>query len=297
MNTVELAHRLTRHLDVADIGNLSARSKQELAGEITAGLMEFYENVPNVWSRTTFSFRIPASRTVTVSVTNGSNSASNVPFLPDERGRTVVFGGDKSEWNEIVSTSQFLDVYPGNTGDVSAVIYPDAIAIREKIIKRIVSDPRLHNNGWVLTRDDSVSRSGDSRRYWNHAGWRRFGSPIRYGVEYGGQSQGSDAVTILRLDPIPIEQDVIRFEADYYPSPVLFSDISEPREIPVADGHANLILIPLIEERLIGCSMWNGSEKAERSIEKQAQRARIEMARMTPDFARSRNKLRTKAGW
>jgi len=297
MNTVELAHRLTRHLDVSDIGNLSARSKQELAGEITAGLMEFYENVPDVWSRTTFSFRIPKARTLTASVVNGSNSVGNVPFFPSERGCTVVFGGNTSEWNDVVATDQVLDTYPGETGDVQAVVYPDAIAIQNKVIKRIVSDPRLHNNGWVLTRDDRVQYNGDYRRHWNKSGWRRFGTPVRYGVEYGGQSQGSDLVTLLRLDPIPQEQDVIRFEADYYPDPVQFSEMSEPRDIPVADGHANLILIPLIEERLIGSSMWNGSDKAERSIGTQAQRARVEMARMMPDFAKPRNKVGTKAGW
>jgi hypothetical protein len=43
--------------------------------------------------------------------------------------------------------------------------------------------------------------------------------------------------------------------------------------------------------------MWNGSDKAERSIGTQAQRARVEMARMMPDFAKPRNKVRTKAGW
>lgn len=297
MNTVELAHRLTRHLDVADIGTLSARAKQELAGEITAGLMEFYENVPDVWSRTTFSFRIPANRTVSATVTNGSNAIGNVPFLPEERGRTVVFGGDTSEWNEIVATDQVLDVYPGETGTVQAVIYPDAIAIQNKVIKRVVTDPRLHNSGWVLTRDDRVQYNGDFRRFWNYSGWRRFGAPVRYGVEYGGQSQNSDLVTLLRLDPIPTEQDVLRFEADYYPDPVQFSEISEPRDIPVADGHANLILIPLIEERLIGCSMWNGSDRAVRSIENNANRARVEMQRMMPDFVKPRKMIRTKAGW
>ncbi len=297
MNSVELLNRLTRHLSVADVGTLSARVKQEIAGEITAGLMEFFENIPDVWSRSTFSFRVPAARQLQCDVTNGSPVISNIPFLAEEKGRSIKFDGAPDEWNEVIDTNMVLDTYPGESGTDTATIYPDAITLQDIVLKKIVSDPRIHNDGCTLTRDDRIKHHGDYRRFWNSSGFRKFGKPTRYGVEYGGQSQNSDVVVILRLDPIPTEEIVIRFDADYYPNPISMFDMSTPVKIPVTDGHANLILIPLIESRLIGCSVWNGTKKAEDKINELAAVARLEMTKITTDFARSRNTIGTKRGY
>jgi hypothetical protein len=297
MTTIELAKRVSRHLRTRDVGNLTAGDRLELAGEITAGLTEFFESAPDVWQRSTFSFRLPASRTVNLTLTDGSNVVAGVPFTNEDRGRSVTIAGNMNEWNEVIDTDKLLDDFSGTDGIYEATIWPDAIAIQDKVIKRMVSDPRLNEESWTLVRDERIKHSGDWRGFWNDAGFRRYGTPVRYAIEEGGQSQNSDLFWLIRLDPIPTAKSVLRFEALYYPNPVGFSDILNPVQLPVTDNHANLILIPLIEERLMASAMWVGDERVDQQISNRAAQARAELGRMVPDFGRQRNRVGTKRGY
>jgi len=297
MTTIELAKRVTRHLRTRDVGNLNAGDRLELSGEITAGLTEFFESAPDVWQRSTFSFRMPLKRTIDIEVTDGSNKVGGLPFTDEDRGKSITIDNNYNQWNEVIDNDTLLDTFSGTSGTYEATLWPDVITIRDKIIKRMVSDPRLNEESWNLVRDERMKHAGAWRGFWNDAGFRRYGTPVRYAIEEGGQSQNSDLVWTMRLDPIPTTQVSVRFEALYYPNPVTFSDLLNPVQLPVNDNLANLILIPLIEERLIASSMWQGNEIATRQIPEAARRARLELGRMVPDFGRQQNLIRTAPGY
>jgi len=291
MNSVQLAHRVCRRLKVKDPSLLAGNDLLEVVDAMNAAITEYWSLLPSRLKNTTFSGYQPAPRTVSLSVTEGSESFSVVSgsVTTEDIGRTVRVGTDTAD-NEIVGVTEFLDVYTGPSGTVSATIYSDAIQIGLSL-ERITSEPRVIETEEVLQYWDRR----DNDRY-RHPDFRTIGSPLWYWTEDVGMAAGATIAQYLRVDPMPSTAIRIRLDAIVAPVSLAVSSVLAPVSLPGPDRHFAAILVPLALQRMLDSELW--SEDSARSVTQQkAQSARmmLEMMPRKPDAAQGR--IYTPAGW
>ena len=303
MNTLQIARRLLRHCQPRDLSALSLDQRQEVLGAIISGTGQYFAIAPVEMRRTTASYLIAAPTTVSIEVTHGSAVvASGTPFTAMQRGCTIQIGSD-ARLNEIVSTTGFLDAWPGESGIVTATIYGDAIPIHDRQVERLLSDPILVLANGGSRRLTKVSLDHDIARVSDGAGdistpTYSGGEPTRYAIQRGGVSRASDLNMSIRLWPLPSAAATARFEMLASPEAWGLETLEDtPEDLPLSNEHLERLVLPLCEEVMLTSSMWKADDAVTRRIETAAARARQQLPLIAATSGRPRGRIRTRPGF
>lgn len=280
MNSVQLAQRLARNLNVPDIFDLEAEPALDVLAAINAGLQSFYRELPGIYKRATISQTVRAPRTLSVTFKAKYSNVCSVtgsgddPFSSNETGCTIRY--DTSAADSIIeSATSVLDGYINDTLITGATIYYDAIPIQD-VIERVIGAVRLYSASRAeptpLIRDERL-RGGRVRRFmasvdpdeisfpYDSAYLSEIGRPRYYYLDPAGESRGGDPEFLLRVSPMPDTDYTVRMEAELSTERIVFNDLATARAIYVADAYVDDLLVPLCEAELVTSKFWANADQ------------------------------------
>lgn len=311
MTTIELAQHLVMVSRVSDPAQATPAQKQELALVMTQAIQEYFRLAPMCHRRTTLSATRPALETVTVTVTNGSVNVSGTPFLARQRGCSVLFPDGR--WNEVTGPSSLLHEVTQTTGTHEVQVYNDALAFDDFQVDRIVTDPEVEVDGgqcwllspWLPSGARSVTRPSmlDLLATADRMPQRRHETashPTHYWSEHIGGSiaTASDAVFQFRFWPAPSESYQVTFDAEILPDTYRITDILSASTLPVPEGRAQEMLVPLARARLARVKALLDPEKADKGdLLDAGEEARLSIRQLPPLFSASHQGLYTEPGY
>lgn len=295
-NTLQLAQRLGRHLDVPDASNLDGDAALDVLSAINAGIQAYYREAPAMYRRTTVSHTLRAPETVSLDLTQYSNAVEDGSFTDAMRGCSVRIPGVAAD-NEVTSGSTLLDDWLGATGTVTATVWFDAVPI-EDVIERVCGDVRLLSPtgqyACCLRRNPALLLFGGSgERTW----CRESGQPTDYALDPVGGSQGGEPATLLRVHPMPAAACTVRFEAQLGPKLVTFGQLQSPAKIPVPEERVDDILLPLCEAELTVSPLWRDASKARLFLDRRDEVLGRRLPMMPSDYGTPHNRVGTPCGF
>jgi hypothetical protein len=268
MTVQALAQRLARWTSSKSLSQMSVEDRLILTDCINSGIYNWYAYAPERLRMTTVSHMIRPPETGTVdSVVEGANELIGLSLQDYHLGASIDFGG--KNMNEIVSTSgtpTVLNQHRGTETNVGYTIYFDTIMITDYLVSRIVSNPRILDTGLELYRDDERMRfSGAERRgtdsWWGNQGVvRDFGEPFRYVYENTGLSLGDEARAMIRMDPIPLTQMDVVFDAVVDAPTYNMTDMEGVVNLAVPDQYVLPHLLPLAIGDLATSPIWGEAD-------------------------------------
>jgi hypothetical protein len=310
MTTTELAQILLMSSRVSDLARATPAEAGRLALIVTQAVQEYFALAPACHRRTTLSASRLAPETVPVTVENGSATVAGSPFLARQRGCSIRF--PDGQWNEITSPSTLLHSATQPSGEYECTVYNDALAFDDFQIDRVMTDPEITTNGgsnwllspWTPAGARSVSRPTvldllltDERIA--HRSHEINSWPSHYWAEHVGGSiaVADDALFQFRFWPKPSEPYQVTFDAEILPDTYRINDLTTPATLPVPDGHAQRILVPLAEGKLARSPLFD-PEKGNLSGVMDAYREAQSAATLLPAiFAPNHVAVTTEAGW
>lgn len=309
-NSIKLAQRLARHLDVVDVFNLPADAALDVLSAMNSGINAFYRNVPGIYKRTTLSHTVRAPRNVDlVFQAQYSRLVGDDSFVVRDQGCTVRFATGVAD-NIVTGPNSVLDNYLGDVLSVAAAVYSDAIPIQD-VIERVIGHVRLFDstrgNATVLTRDERLRSGVDRRLTWgsdgedcyyppNGVATGSIGRPQYYFLDPMGVSQGAEPEFLLRLAPLPDRDYTVRMEAELSTQRLVFNDLSTARVINVPDAYLDDVLIPLCEAELVTSSFWKDKTKIALIVDREG-KANEKLKKIPSDVGPSRNRIGTPRGF
>jgi len=290
MNTVALARILGRHLAVDDPANLSGDAALDVLTAINGGLEDFYRLAPASLRTTEFSATLRAPETMTVVFTGKyANTVGSPAFVSRQIGCTLRTANTPVD-NRVSGVASVLDDHLSDTLTVAATLYGDAVAINARIAQ-ITSAPRIY--GATLPEGRELTRC--TLREWWEA--RQAGEPCHYRIEPAGMNQGGETACLLRVNPLPAADYILRFSAELSGARrVTFSMLSEAEDLPVAATYCDSILAPLCEGKLTSSPLWADARTKSR-IEDKAIEAVQKLNLIPNDFASPDNTVGTQEGF
>jgi len=304
MTTVELAHRLLKDGSSRDLSLLDAGDALDLVDAMNAGIQKFFNEAPTAYKRTTISERLAAKRTVSLTITQGSNVVGGSPFLDNERGASVIIDSEAFH-NEIVDNNQLLHDIVQSSGTASAEIYHDSLAFTDFSIERMISDPEIvHGGGANLNQprklfpDTEYESESDLRDSWYyHFGRQSIGTPRWYRVVYGGMVQNSDVIWILKIYPIPAEALTIKMDVELRPLRYKLAALQTPAVLPIQDEIFESILLPACRGEFAKTHLFGGDANRRSLLIAEGSQALGAAGRIQRSIKRPRRKIRTAAGY
>jgi hypothetical protein len=309
MTTVELAQHLLPVSRMTDLSGDTPARGQEMALIMTRAVQEYFQYAPTAHRRTTLSEYRPAMETVSVTVTQGSPTVDGAPFLSRQRGCSIAFPG--GERNEIVGTSSLLREVGIASGTYTCSVYNDAIAFDDFQIDRVITDPEITTGGsefllspWVPVGSRSIYRptlmdliaqgSTQPQRRYDTAS-----APTHYWTEYVGGSIASatDAAFQFRFWPAPVDAYHVTFDAEILPDTYRIGSITSPSSLPVPEGHAQRILVPLARGLLARSPLFDPEKADKRDLLLDLDEARLAAASLPAVFGPSHQTVSVEVGW
>ena len=284
MTTTQLFASLLNYSEVRDPAKVPFDATVEIVGAMNAALAEFYSLAPTWLSAKTVSRVLSAPETITVGATQGSVNAG--PFPTDAIGCAIVLAGD-TRANQVASTSALRDPYLGSGGSVSATLYGDAVQIAGSEFRRVLSPPRLEGGTQLFWDETLPVRSGSTTL-------RSRGTPARFCVEVLALGAGgsSGTLAVLRVDPIPSVDTILRVEMQVLPLHLTIAHLAAPFDVPIPtdmEGH----LLSLVRWHLRGHPLF----VARKDEESRCESARMAISSMVPWVGPIRSRVRTPAGF
>ncbi len=308
MTTVELAQHLLSVTALNDVATAPAREKQDLALVMTQAVATYFALAPAIYRRTAISRRLEAPETMSIDLENGSNVVADDPFLNSARGCSLEL--PNGQWNEIVAPGLLLHDWTGESGSYSVTIYPDALAVDDFLIEKLVSHPeatlassrsyQLHpmvaNSRAVrlpyAVETGSAYGTPEKRR-------EKDPTPTHYWPEYVGGSLQSelDAVFQMRVWPIPTQAWQMSFDAEILPLTYRVAHLTDPSALPVPDAHAQRLLVPLAKGLLADTRLLDRDAVPYQALKSAQARAEDAIAMLPPVFTPQPQYIGTPAGW
>lgn len=261
MTTVELANRIIGKSTVASLDGAEMDELLCISDAINEAVQEYFSVVPEVYRTTTMSSTHSVPTALTATFTNGSNVVTGSPFTDGQRGDTISIEGDALDFNEITDNGLLLNDYRGTTGSHSSTIYDDAVALTDFSIERLVSDPKILDTSKLLT---------NAKQHWRRDGERhlRIGNereisdyPLYYWLDNVGGSAVTDALSIIRLDPIPKKAFTLNIEILIRPIAYTWENmVNTPLTLPVDDTLIHRTIRPMALGKLAATDLWDGSK-------------------------------------
>jgi len=286
MKALALANRLARDLDEKSYALLTVDVRQEILDAINGGLQRLHAFAP-VESKTTLaSLVLDAPLTLSLGVTAGSTELTGYLFGSDQIYRTLRLDGDAID-NQVVGPSQLFHPYGGETGEVAATLYSDAVAIGEPY-DEMVGDP-------LILETQSYLSHGRQDLWPNQ---KQTGRPAYYHIEANAKNQNSPSPSVLRLDRLPDRRYRLETRFILAPARVNFTDLlSAGMDIPLRTEHIEAYLLPVARGLLSQCSLWREAASKPPALEAAAT-AEARYAAMVPrTLATPRNQIFTQRGY
>lgn len=274
---------------------------------INGAVFNWFAAAPEKMRQTTVSHYVRTAENVTFDIVEGQNELIGLTLQGYHLGCSIDIEGEPV-MNEIISiqgTPTVLNQHRSTGASITGRIYFDTIMLTDYLVNRLVSNPRVQDTGQELVRDDEGMKFvGADRRgsvwgpahWWDVANTRNFGKPYRYAFENTGVSLGDEARMMIRMDPIPVEDMLIKFDASIDAPTYDLQDMEGTVELPVPDQYVIPHLLPLALGDLSETPIWgdaDGNKATERAV---ATIAKIQSALQLNQGA-PRNRVRTRPGW
>ena len=303
MTVAELAQRLARWSSAKSFSQLTVDDRSILLDCVNSAIFKWFAAAPEKMRQTTVSHLIRAAEDVSFDIVEGENELVGLSLNGYHLGCAIDIDGEPV-MNEIVSVSgtpQVLNQHR-STGTVTATIYFDTIMLTDHLVSRLVSNPRIQDNGQELFRDDEgLGFLGADRRGSHGLGGyvatsRNFGRPDRYCFENTGVSLGDEARLMIRMDPIPQESLLVKFDAVIDAPTYDLHHMEGTTELPVPDQYVLPHLLPLALGELADSPIW-GSGDSDKASSKASSIAGQMKGVLQPNQGAPRNRVRTRPGW
>lgn len=294
MTTVELFHRIGRRARGGDFTRLSMSEQSDLMQAANVALQTLYGLLPNAYKEQTQGFVLPAPATVSLAVTQYSQTVAASSFTAAQIGRSIVLPGD-GNWNQIIDTDKLLNPYMGASGTVSATVYGDAFYSTDYPLDRIVGNPRFPSGGsaTVLNRE-LIPVSNPSS--WNWLSQQTTGTPQFWWTQSIGFSQGKEPIIVFRVMPAPTSAYALSVRISYWPKRLTLADYTDAARVPVPDQFIDTVLVPLALQALMATPVWDGKGD-DKKIDAQAADARRFIQLQAPQLGPVANRIFTPLGY
>jgi len=272
MNTVQLCHRIGRRARTGDFTTLSLSEQGDLLECANMAIQTVYNLLPTYFKELTEGFVLPAPRTTSFAVVNGSNVLSSDVFSPAEVGRTVVIAGD-ANWNQVIATNRLLTPYLGATSaSVGATVYGDAVFSDRYPFERIIGSPAFAVNRFGPIAPAIINRENGQTGWFSYQ--NTIGIPMTWWTQQLGNSQGNEPILVLKFAPVPNTDYAINVRMSYWPKRLTLADYNSATTIPVPDQFIEPGLIPICTRALMGTPIWKSMNDEDR-VDKAADRAEL----------------------
>jgi len=311
----QLAERLARFTVSGTLSAMDVRDQITIVDCINASVYNWFAAVPERYRITTVSHLIRPPLTTTATMTSGGNVVGGLVAEDYMLGASIIVGSEVN-MNEIISTTDgvatLLNEFRGDTGTHPATIYFDTIMLTNYNVSRITNHPRILDTGVKLVRDDDgLLGVGAERRGAGHgvsAGQgifygasisRELGSPYRYTIENTGMSQLDEARIMLRLDPLPITEATIQFDAAIDAATLGLSDLDNDTILSVPDQYIIPHVLPMAKAELAESEIWANENTRQIALQRGAGASIIPKItqEVLPNTGTPQNRVRTRKGW
>ena len=297
MTVQELSQRVARHTESGALSILSAEDKLIVLDCINTAVYNWFAAAPEHMRQTTVSHRVRAKETLSPTMTAGATTMTGVTLQDYHLGASIDIGGD-AIMNEIVSTdpAAVLNEYRGTTGSKTATAYFDTIMLTDYNVSRIVNDVRILDSGVTLVRDDDGMKFIGAERKGGRRSSRNFGEPFRYTIDNTGVSLKDEARIMLRMDPIPLTEITIVFDAVIDPPSHNLADINGAVQLAVPTAYVIPHVLPLALGELAMSPIWGGGDSS-RAIDRALMITGKIQSDLPSNRGRPRNRVRTRRGY
>jgi len=297
MTVQELAQRLARHTPSGALAVLDAEDKLMVLDCINTAVYNWFLAAPEHMRQTTISHRVRAKESLSPTMTAGATTMTGVELQDYHLGASIDIGGD-SIMNEIVSTDPVavLNEYRGTTGAKTATAYFDTVMLTDYHVSRIVSDLRILDSGVILVRDDDGMKFIGAERKGSRRSSPSFGEPTRYTIDNTGVSLKDEARIMLRIDPIPVTELTVVFDAVIDPPSHNLADINGVVPLAVPNQYVTPHVLPLALGELAMSPIWGAGDSG-RAIEKSLAIIGKIQSDLPLDRGRPHHRVRTRKGY
>jgi hypothetical protein len=287
MTVLQLANRVCRRLKLRDVYALNADDAQEVLDAINGAVSEFTMLAPAAYRQLkSVRYQLEAPRQITLSVVNGSTTASSLDS--SLIGRSIKIDNDPL-MNKITGVNILGSPYAGPTGIVQATLYGDVVILGENF-SRFAGQPLLYDEGNMI---HNLWRVNEEISYLGEA---ISGIPLRFVVEALGQSAGASPSFLLRMVPIPHKAYSVTATMEVRPKQYTMSQLTTGEVLPIPGEHATTILYPMALYRLITGTLWP-KDSDPKGISQDYQRAMDLLSKIPADPGPSFNKALTPHGY
>lgn len=291
MTSVQLFHRIARRARGGDFTKLSLTEQTDIFQAANAAVQRVYNALPVYFKEQTVGFALPGPKSVTLDMTQYSNTVSSDAFAPEQLGQSIVLPGDPA-WNQIIGTNTLLNPYMGPTGTVTGTIYGNAYYSPQYPFERVIGNPRFADqNQWPMMRTEMAKGSD--------AGWlfqQDVGRPQCWWAQPMGNSQGNEPLIVIRFAPAPDQAYSMNVRLGFWPKRLTLADVANATTIPVPDQFLETALIPIAINELVSTPIWE-SRKDEEDVSRRAAEADVYLRMQVQQVAAPSNKVYTPIGF
>lgn len=315
MTVKELAERLARFTLTGTLSAMDVRDQISIIDSINTAVYNWYAAVPDRYRITTISHLIRAPHEFNAVMAEGGLEVGGLVAEDYMLGASILIGSEVN-MNEIISVTDgvatLLNEYRGDAGTVASTIYFDTIMLTDYAVTRVTNHPRILDTGVRLIRDDDgLLGVGAERRGVGHgvAGGagvffgatlsREYGTPYRYTVENTGMSQNDEARIMLRLDPLPISEVTIQFDAAIDAATLTLSDLDNGTVLSVPTQYITPHILPMAKADLAETEIWANENTRQIAMDRGSGDVMIRKitSEILPNTGTPRNRVRTRRGW
>lgn len=286
MKAIAFANRLMRDLKEKSLPDLTADARQEMLDAIN-GSIQILDSVAPAHSKiTTGSIPLSPPETIEIGVTTDSTEVTGIQFIESQFYRTIRIDGDDID-NQIISATELLHPYAGETGTVSATIYCDAVSIPEPY-SELVGDPRILDTDTLLV---NSSQQCSQRK-------KQTCRPRFYHVEANARNRNPSAPSVIRFDSFPDKRYRIQSQFIMAPARITFADmLSKGEDIPFRAEHVESHLLPIARGILTSSSLWRDKETKKEARDASTAALISYESLVNQTLSTPRNFIGTKPGW
>ena len=249
MKAIAFQNRLCRDLTISSVNELPADIRQEILDAINGSLQKFHSLAPPSTKEVQAGIFLPAPKSLTLTVTNGSTTIEGGDFVADEYYRTLRIDGDTID-NQPMGLNELLHPYAGESGQVSATLYGDAISV-PKLYTELISQ-HLKN----LDTDTLITHA----LTWPDSP-KSVGRPDFFVVEPNARNRNPDSPAIIRFDCLPDRLYRLQGAFSIAPVRVVYSDLLTPGvDLPIRDEWIESCLLPIARGSMTSCRLWRDEQ-------------------------------------
>jgi hypothetical protein len=223
---------------------------------------------------------------MTITVTEGSPYITGGDFGVDDYYRTIKIDGDSIE-NQPMGINELLHPYGGASGQVSAILYGDAVSIPKFYAELVSQSLKNLDTGTFVTHSAAWSE-----------GHKSVCRPEFFVVEANAINRSPECPSVIRFNTLPDRNYRLQGVFSAAPLRVSFSDLLAPGiDLPIREEWVESCLFPISRGLLTSCRLWR-SEAIKSQVRDSANEAERRIAEIYPTtLATPNNRVGTPIGF